>query len=280
VARRKIGKKRGAKKKITAKEAALPRQKKRAESARKKSAKARPAEKRKIFFSKGAKSNSRKKTNAKEESHSHFANPMGVELPKMPKSYLSFESTKKILKYKRLQYSLWGVAVALSIFLLLSVATTEILSEFQIFPHPSPEHLKVLEYADMLAIGIILIELGTGFRQAKNKILFLKHNWLAIIAIFPFGAFVRTGRIFEGLYILEELSLLRPLQAATKFRELQLLIPAIEFPAEFTLLDDAIPFLSRTLSRTFAAFSPILRALSSAIRAASSSAALFFSFLK
>ena len=286
----KIGKKSGIKAKLSASKAA------------KKRKKARPAETGTGIFGKGAKTGRKaslaetgktgifgkgaatwKKDGTAQnvganEGHEHFANPLGV--PDIPKSYLSFESTKKILAYKHLQYSLWGVAVALSIFLLLSVATTEILSEFQILPHPSLAHSQALEYADALAIGIILIELATGFKHAKNKILFLKHNWLAIIAIFPFGLFVRAGRIFEGLYILEELALLRPLQVATKFRELQILIPAIELPAEFTLLDDAYVALSRALSRSFASISPLSRAASSAIRAASSSASLLLSFFK
>ncbi|MFH1306481.1 MAG: hypothetical protein ABIH83_02375 [Candidatus Micrarchaeota archaeon] len=156
-----------------------------------------------------------------------FSDPLAV--PKPP-NYLSHDICRKIMILKKTQYNLWSWAVALAILLLLTVTSIELLADFDVIPHPSPSHFKILELGNLIAIFIIGIELVSAYRNTKNKIVFLKQNWLVILAILPLGIVLRAGRIFEGLVIIEEFASLRTLQMAGKFGELQSILPVLEIP--------------------------------------------------
>jgi hypothetical protein len=96
---------------------------------------------------------------------------------------------------------------------------------------------------------IIGLELVQGYRHAKNKILYLKNNWIMILAVLPIGAVVRLGRAFEGLVILEEIASLRALQVMTKFKELSWILPSLELPYEMTIAFENLFFRMGSFSR-------------------------------
>ena len=149
---------------------------------------------------------------------------------------------------------MWGWAVALSILLLLSITTIELLSDYGAISSPTEAHHELMRNGDVLAIFIIALELAHGFSRAKNKALYLRQNWIAILAILPLGVIVRIGRAFEGFVILEEIASLRTLQMAGKFGELRSIIPALEAPAEVNIL---------VLEPLAARLSPIMRGTAS-----------------
>jgi len=195
----------------------------------------------------------RPRAKSKPKKSKKFEDPLEIA---MPPKWLGVPACKQIVGLKKFQYRLWGWTLALAIILLLSITSLDLLSDFQILPEISQAHHNVMANGDILAIFIISLELAQGFSHAKNKVVYIKENWLAILAILPIGLFVRVARSFEGLILLEELANLRAFQVAGKFGELRSILPVLELPYELRFLSFEV-FALRTGS--------ILRATSSAI---------------
>jgi len=176
---------------------------------------------------------SKRKVHVSRHAQKKFEDPLEISLP--PK-WMGAEKCREIISLRKLQYRMWGWTVALAILLLLSVTTIEILSDYNVISSPTLVHQDVMRNGDVLAIFIIALELTHGFSRARNKALYLRQNWIAILAILPLGMIVRIGRAFEGLAILEEIASLKTLQMAGKFGELRSVVPALEMPSELSLL--------------------------------------------
>lgn len=164
---------------------------------------------------------------SKGKKEKELGDPLQVPLPP---SWLSNSQCAKIISLKRSQYKLWGWAVALALLLILSATLIELLLSFGALGGMGHAYVANLELASMFAIGILGLELASSFWKAKDKIIFIKHNWIIILAILPIGIIARAGKAFEGLALLEELSSLRALQAAFKVGELRAILPALELP--------------------------------------------------
>ncbi len=175
-----------------------------------------------------------------------FEDPFEIQ---MPPQWLGAKTCNKIMRLKKVQYALWGWTVALAIILLLIVTAFELLIDFGVMTSINHAYHEILQTADIVAIMIIGLELVQGYRHAKNKILYLKNNWIMILAVLPIGAIVRLGRAFEGLVILEEIASLRTLQVMTKFRELSWILPSLELPYEMTIAFERLFFRIGSLTR-------------------------------
>lgn len=178
-----------------------------------------------------------------KKSKKKFANPLAIPLPP---SYIPYKRSKEILMYKKLQHKLWGWAVALAILLMISVTVIELASDFGLIVHISHNHHELLINAELLSILVIGLELYSQFKAAKNKILFLKQNWLVILAILPIGLIFRAGRIFEGVKIVESIGSIRAFQVAAKADELRAILPVLEIPDELLL---SIPSTEKIFER-------------------------------
>lgn len=51
--------------------------------------------------------------------------------------------------------------------------------------------LFYIHLADYMIIGVFATELYFFWRESENNLQFVKHHWLDILAIFPFGLFIR-----------------------------------------------------------------------------------------
>jgi len=142
----------------------------------------------------------------------------------MPPSSLPSAQARVIIEHGRLQHRLWTLCVVLSIFSLLLVTMFELVGPRLWGWTLSHSRERVLMQLDMLALGVLVLEMGTQFRVAKNKILFLKQNWFIILALLPLGVFVRALRVFEGL------EALRVFQMFGKIGELQGVVPNLDLP--------------------------------------------------
>jgi voltage-gated potassium channel len=60
-----------------------------------------------------------------------------------------------------------------------------------------PEIAKVLNYVDNFICGIFLLDFIIRFRQAENKLQFMKWGWIDLIASIPTLDFMRAGRLLR-----------------------------------------------------------------------------------
>ncbi|MFH0926996.1 MAG: hypothetical protein V1822_00260 [Candidatus Micrarchaeota archaeon] len=204
-----------------------------------------------------------------------FEDPLEVQLP--PR-WLRGDKCRKILALRKLQYRLWGWCVALAILLLVSITAIDVASDFNFIPAHSVPYNAALLNGEVFAVFIIVLELSHGFTQAKNKALYLKQNWIAILAILPLGMLLRVARSFEGFAILEHFASLRTLQAATKLGELNWIAPTLEIPYEIEIL--ILEPLATGAAPLFAALSSAPAAIPSAIGGLVRSGAALLKFLR
>jgi voltage-gated potassium channel len=61
----------------------------------------------------------------------------------------------------------------------------------------APEISKVLNYVDNFICGIFLLDFIIRFKQAENKLLFMKWGWIDLIASIPTLDFMRAGRLLR-----------------------------------------------------------------------------------
>lgn len=60
-----------------------------------------------------------------------------------------------------------------------------------------PEIAKVLNYVDNFICGVFLLDFVIRFRQAENKLQFMKWGWIELIASIPTLDFMRAGRLLR-----------------------------------------------------------------------------------
>jgi voltage-gated potassium channel len=60
-----------------------------------------------------------------------------------------------------------------------------------------PEIAKVLNYVDNFICGVFLLDFIIRFRQAENKLQFMKWGWIELIASIPTLDFMRAGRLLR-----------------------------------------------------------------------------------
>jgi voltage-gated potassium channel len=60
-----------------------------------------------------------------------------------------------------------------------------------------PEIAKVLNYVDNFICGVFLLDFIIRFRQAENKLQFMKWGWIDLIASIPTLDFMRAGRLLR-----------------------------------------------------------------------------------
>lgn len=149
----------------------------------------------------------------------------------LPHPALPIQQARIIVEHGRRQHRLWTWCVALAIFALLLVTLFDWIGPAFWGWTISPSRARVLAQLDLLALGVLILEMATQFKSAKNKVLFLQKNWLLVLALLPFGALIRAFRVFEGL------EAVRVFQMWGKVGELRVVAPNLE-----------IPFLSPILS--------------------------------
>ena len=166
-------------------------------------------------------SRSRRKPYAIAASPHALGNPLAIS---MPPRLLPAQQARVIIENGKWQHRLWTWCVFLSIFSLLLVTLFDLVGPRLWGWTLTPTRMRVLATLDMLSLGVLLLEMGTQFRYAKNKVLFLKHNWFIILALLPLGVLVRALRAFEGL------EALRVFQVFGKFGELGVVVPNLDLP--------------------------------------------------
>lgn len=156
-------------------------------------------------------------------------NPLAIA---HPGPLLPYHESRRILSLRRFQYRLWSVVLALAILLFFALSFIEIgESWFHLLPPPSNSHAELMFWADLLAIGIFALEFWALYRQYTNKMLFLRHNWLGILAILPIGLLLRGARVVESI------ESLRALQLAGKLDEMAVVFPGVSiFRSEKSIL--------------------------------------------
>ncbi|MFO0323253.1 MAG: potassium channel family protein [Bacteroidota bacterium] len=60
-----------------------------------------------------------------------------------------------------------------------------------------PEIAKVLNYVDNFICGVFLLDFIVRYRQAENKLQFMKWGWIDLIASVPTLDFMRAGRLLR-----------------------------------------------------------------------------------
>lgn len=60
-----------------------------------------------------------------------------------------------------------------------------------------PEIAKVLNYVDNFICGVFLLDFIIRYRQAENKLQFMKWGWIDLIASVPTLDFMRAGRLLR-----------------------------------------------------------------------------------
>ena len=158
----------------------------------------------------------------KPRAHPHaFGNPLAV---KWPSSALSPEKANRIVILSRIQHRLWTWTVALAILLLLLVAAIELAPMIGWGLQPSASRAQLLEQADLTALVVLVLELAAQYHSARNKALFLRQNWLLILALLPFGVFMRAASLLESARAI------RAVQTWGKLDELRVVVPSLEVP--------------------------------------------------
>jgi len=153
----------------------------------------------------------------------------------MPHPLLPAAEARAIVEHGKRQHRLWTWCVALAIFALLLVTLFDLVGPRLWGWTLSASRQRVLAQLDLLALGVLLLEMGAQFNVSKNKVLFLRKNWFLILALLPLGVLVRALRAFEGL------EALRVFQAFGKLGELNVVAPSLDLPFLSPILE---PFAS------------------------------------
>lgn len=93
-------------------------------------------------------------------------------------------------------FAAWKVIAILALFFILFTFLAEI------FLHLEEGQRHLLELLDLVAIGVLVIDLGIHYSESKQKKGFVKRNWLLILSFLPFGSilrFVKTIKSFGTL---------------------------------------------------------------------------------
>lgn len=120
-----------------------------------------------------------------------------------------------------MEHWLWGALLSACVVVFFATAVAFLAVDFKAIPPLDQGTAELLEYAELFAIAMFAIELYSRYRQTPDKKKFLRQNWLAIVAILPAGALVRSFRAAEGI------GLLRPLQGSLRFAETDAIMPAL-----------------------------------------------------
>jgi hypothetical protein len=96
-------------------------------------------------------------------------------------------------------YALWNAALAICITIFFVVSVWLIGIEAGFLENPGGQAMANMELANMMAVGVCLIELYRRYRETPDKLQFLRKNWVEIIVLLPFGLVFRAARIAEGI---------------------------------------------------------------------------------
>ncbi|MEM4235555.1 MAG: hypothetical protein QXV44_00705 [Candidatus Anstonellaceae archaeon] len=169
-----------------------------------------------------------KKIRQKNKKNKIKNNRLSLEKQEIKKFF--HPSNSNIVFYNKLSYFFWSLSILAALLTLIFIGFYELFSHIYIIkPLSSPSYLYSQFIAEVIAILILFVELAGRFINASNKALFIKQNWLAIIAILPIGLFARGLRTFELLGILEELYIFRGFQIIGKLSELDKIILSSRF---------------------------------------------------
>jgi len=103
-----------------------------------------------------------------------------------------------IAELEKSQRRLWNIALVLCIIIFFVLSIWWIGIELGAFARPGRQAEELMEMADLAAIFVFAIEFYSRYRKTPDKLVFLKKNWLGIIAILPIGMFFRLFRGLEG----------------------------------------------------------------------------------
>ncbi len=151
-----------------------------------------------------------------------LGNPLSIA---SPPGFMSYAQARRIFILRRQQHLLWSWAIALAILLVFIISVSELMPTFGLAPALPPRTADLLEGADLIAFLVIGLELYGHYRLTANKMLFLRQNALAILAMLPIGLLARA------MLAVQSLGALRGIQAAGKFDELSILLPSLNLRA-------------------------------------------------
>ncbi len=160
------------------------------------------------------------KTPKRRLSHS-FGNPFAIP---WPSSALPPKTAQRIVALGRIQHRLWSWTVVLALVLLVIVSFFELAPLFGWWPPPTAARERLLEQADLTALLVLVLEMIAQYRAARNKALFVRHNWFLILALLPFGVLLRASSLLEGARAV------RAVQVWGKMDELRLVLPSMDVP--------------------------------------------------
>ncbi|MDE1798271.1 MAG: hypothetical protein KGH63_02605, partial [Candidatus Micrarchaeota archaeon] len=150
-----------------------------------------------------------------------IGNPLAVHAPA---GFLSFAQARRIVILQKQQHLLWSWAIALSILLVFIISVQELAPTFGLAAPLTERTVSFLEMADLLAMLVIGLELYGQYQRTRNAMLFLRRNWIPILALLPLGLMLRA------LSAVQSLSALRGLQLAGKLDELSVALPSLSLP--------------------------------------------------
>ncbi len=96
----------------------------------------------------------------------------------------------------------WDVVVFFGVALVMVILVLESFFDLSVYPGLN-EGLQAL---DFIVLGIFLIDLLVIFKHTKSVTLFLKKNWIDIIAVLPLGTVFRAAKVVRAVRIVKMFS--------------------------------------------------------------------------
>lgn len=115
----------------------------------------------------------------------------------------SFERTRSMKDVDNNTLTTFDIIVMMLSFIAL------VLFLFESFASLSDEHKRLLSYIDTGICCIFIIDFIIDFKEAKNKLHFMKWGWIDLLSSIPSLDILRWGRVFRVLRLLKAISSLR-----------------------------------------------------------------------
>ena len=103
----------------------------------------------------------------------------------------------RYLKYPKISIEeIWHLGIIFCIFLSVSIFLAELFFHFSLSVH------NTLMYMEFVVLTVLIVDLFVEFIVAKDKFIFLKKNWLLIIAVIPIARFIELGNTVRMIGLL------------------------------------------------------------------------------
>jgi len=150
-----------------------------------------------------------------------FGKSLAPHIYKHAREQKNWIANERMATYERHQRKMWSWAVMGSIILFFALFVIEVGVFAGLWAQQGESAMSISYEAEMIGFVVLAIDVGARFRLATNKWLFVRQNWLEIIALVPFGPILRMGQALEAF------GAMRILGTAAKGEELLPIIPGL-----------------------------------------------------